>query len=120
MTKRNRVRFLIVDDQGEVLSTLQRMLVLEGFRCAIAGSLDQLAECLGSLQFDFAIVDHDMPGFDVGVAVSLIRERMPDATLIGHSGRCRREDFMAVGVSKFLQKPWTLSQLYALFPHLQG
>ena len=113
---RGDVRVVLVDDQQVVRETIQMTLVAAGFCCAVAGTVHELVQQLEAVRFDLAIIDHDMPGLDASDAVALVREHCPEATVVGHSGRSRRQEFLAMGANGFLQKPWILSELLPFLP----
>jgi CheY-like chemotaxis protein len=60
------------------------------------------------------VLDYHMRGADVASLMARIRSQRPDVTIVGHSSMERREHFAALGVDRFLLKPWTPDQLWEL------
>ncbi len=105
-------RVLVVDDQAIVRRAMFSMLENTGAGCYAA---ENSAEALRLLENDegieFVIHDHDMPPASTAESIERIKAIRPDVVIVGTSGSDRRDDFAALGVEHFLQKPWRCDDL---------
>ncbi len=107
---------LIVDDEPLVGRSLALLVSASGWRGFYAQTSEEVMECLrreGELVVG-VVVDYDMPGVDLATLVGSMLEFAPGLRLIGSSGRDRGAEFAALGITRFLPKPWTPAQLGVL------
>jgi CheY-like chemotaxis protein len=104
-------RVLVVDDSRVARETSTRMLERAG--CVVYGAADQtLAVRLMRADHGIGVVllDYEMPDDANAVAAELAAVR-PHVRIVGISGRDHRADFEKMGVSRYIQKPWTIEDL---------
>ena len=91
-------------------------------RIEAAGGACHTAECyeqaLSTLDRErrvrLVVTDHGVSGDDTARFVELLRACRPGVVVVGSSGRDCREEFAALGVDRFLKKPWLLRDLTKL------
>lgn len=99
-------RVLIVDDEKQVLDTLNYALVSYGLAVTVC---ENATEALLRSMFDdfqFIVIDYDMPGMNGIELTKRLRERHPLAVIIGMSGTDRGMEFLHAGANDFLEKPF--------------
>lgn len=107
---------LVVDDNEPYRRIVALRLQGAGCVCYLADTHgDALRLLREHPDIKVAVIDYHMKeNEDVAVLVEGIRGARPDVTLVGHSTMCRCEAFAALGVERFLLKPWTPEELYRL------
>lgn len=106
---------LVVDDNADYRRIVGLRMDSVGCQCHLAGThADALRLLLRHPEIKVAVLDYHMQGEKIAVLVRRIREFRPDLTIVGHSSMERREHFAALGVDRFLLKPWTPEELMAL------
>lgn len=102
---------LVVDDEKEVATALQRMLVLEEYQVLIAGSAAEGFELLANNQVSVIISDQRMPVMTGTEFLSRVKELYPDTVriiLTAHADLNSVTDAINRGaIYKFLNKPWS-------------
>lgn len=115
-------RLLIVDNDILLRTAVTSMLESAGAGCYAVEKTD---EALRLLKHDekllYVLLDFEIPGIDLRSMIGQIRALRPDVTLIGHSGSGRRAEFAAMGVDRYLDKPWQIKDLIGLLtPGVNG
>lgn len=106
---------LVVDDNADYRRIVGLRMDSVGCQCHLAGThAEALRLLLQHPDIKVAVVDYHMQGEKIALLVRRIRELRPDMTIVGHSSMERAEHFAALGVDRFLRKPWTPEQLMAL------
>ena len=106
---------LIVDDDEAYRRIVALRMESIGCRCHLSGTHAEALRLLSRHpEIEVAVLDYHMRGADVASLVVRIRSERPDVTLVGHSSMERREKFAALGVDRFLLKPWSPSDLLAV------
>jgi two-component system, probable response regulator PhcQ len=112
-TMRNQI--LIVDDEPNVLSALQRVFLDEPYDVRTAESGEEGLELFVSEHFKVVISDERMPGMDGAEFLSIVKERHPEVARILLTGYASLEATMkAVNdgeIYRFFTKPWDEYQL---------
>ena len=106
-------RILVADDQEANLETMIAALEIYGaVPTTVANGLEALEACR-SQSFDLAFIDGNMPVMDGFEAAESIHAEQPDLTLILFSATAEVDSnaFARAGFSRFLGKPFDLSQL---------
>jgi CheY-like chemotaxis protein len=106
---------LVVDDNADYRRIVGLRMERAGFACHFSGThAEALRLVARHPEIEVAVVDYHMREATVASLVRRIREIRPDVTIVGHSSMERREHFAALGVDRFLLKPWTPEQLMEL------
>ncbi len=105
-------RVLVLDD--EVLNRTFSISLLESVG-ASGHAVESPNEGIRLLEHDeglkFVVMDYNIPNTKPAETVKRIRQARPDAVIVGTSGAYHRDDFAALGVKHFLQKPWRIDDL---------
>ncbi|MDP5035712.1 EAL domain-containing protein [Alishewanella sp. SMS8] len=108
-------KILLVDDEINILKSLERLLRRAGFNVFTAESAEQALQLLALTPCKVVISDYRMPEMNGGTLLKQIHKRYPNTVCMILSGYA---DFNAVidllnagVVFRFLQKPWDDSQL---------
>jgi DNA-binding NtrC family response regulator len=107
---------LIVDDEPEVLESLQRVLRNEPYRVLTTTSpLQALAIIGGPTPIDLLVSDIDMPQMSGLQLVARVRQDHPDVVRVLLTGDARLESAVVAinqgEVHRYLTKPWDTAQL---------
>ena len=105
-----RHNILVVDDEENVLNSLQRMLDLEGYRVLTASSVAEGFDLLATRSIDVVISDLRMPVMDGNEFLERVKLIYPDVVrmiLTGYPDLHAVTDAINRGtIFKFLVKPW--------------
>ncbi|WP_157201279.1 EAL domain-containing protein [Massilia sp. Root418] len=108
---------LLVDDEPNILSSLQRLLRRDGYRILTAGSGAEGLELLSLHRVQVILSDQRMPGMSGSEFLGRAGELYPDTVRIMLSGytdlRCVTESVNRGAIYKFLTKPWEDDDLRA-------
>jgi len=108
-------RVLVVDDDSDYRRIVGLRMESVGCKCHMSGTHEEALRLLSRHpEIEVAVLDYHMRGTDIALLVRRIRDLRPDVILVGHSSMERREKFAALGVDRFLLKPWSPSELFAL------
>lgn len=109
-------RVLVIDD--ELLDRGFSVSLLESVGAGCY-AVESPAEALRLLATDdglrFVLLDYHIPETTPRTTVEQIRGVRPDAVIVGTSGAFRQDDFAAIGVERFLLKPWRIDDLINAF-----
>lgn len=104
-------RILLIDDEANVLSALQRALFDEPYEILTAESGEEGLKQLQSHRVKVVISDERMPGMDGLAFLSAVREKYPETVRIMLTGQASLESAMkAVNGSEIYRlftKPWS-------------
>lgn len=105
-------RVLVMDDIREVRSLCAQLLEQVGCVCYKAES-EELAFKLfrADEQIGVVILDYEMSLPDLGAFVRELEEIRPHVKIVGTSAEDHRRAFKAIGVSRYLDKGWQLTDL---------
>ena len=107
-------RVLLVDDEKNILSALQRTLRREGYELCTADSAEAALALLARESVDLIVSDQKMPGTH-GIAFFAELERAgrttPRVLLTGWPEEIPKRDIEAAGVTAILPKPWDDAEL---------
>lgn len=108
---------LFIEDEEELRGLIGDSLVDVGHDVAIAAEGREAIRLLASGVYDVVISDVSMPGEISGVDLAeLVEERYPRTRVILVSGHARAQLPPIPATTRFLPKPYRLSQLLALLP----
>jgi PAS domain S-box-containing protein len=107
---------LVVDDEEVVLRMAQAALAAYGYRTLLAIDGRSALEALTASDKEIRgiVLDLTMPGMPIGEVLANLRARLPAAPIVITSGYCEPEtleQLRDLGISAFLQKPYTAEQL---------
>ena len=112
-------RILIVDDQGEIRTAVQRALERDGHEVMVAVNGLDGARAVRGVAVDLALIDIHMPemdGFELLINFKTAAPSMPVIVMSG-SEQSRRLDLLKdaslLGATGILAKPFTLEELRA-------
>lgn len=102
-------RILVVDDEEEILLSLEDLLAEEGYKVATAGSGREALSVLESAAFNLVITDLRMPPPDGLELLRTIKDRWADTEVILLTAFATREtarEAMKQGVREYVEKPY--------------
>lgn len=101
---------LIVDDEPNVIRSLERSLLDESFELTSAASGEEALQLAGTRRFKVIISDERMPGMEGAELLSNIKQHYPETVRIMLTGYASIESTMkAVNsgeIYRFFTKPW--------------
>ncbi len=106
--KNNRVKVLVVDDEGEMRNLMSRILSRQGYYCATASNGLIALDMLNHDQFDLILLDLFMPMKSGKEVLAEIKTRDLDCAVIVVTGVADVQtavDAMNLGASDYLLKP---------------
>lgn len=110
----NVVRVLLVDDEEELVATIQERLEMRGIQAEAVTTGHDALERIQESPFDVVVVDLKMPGLDGLDIADVIRSRQPKTRVLlitGHgSGHGELEDLASRGYP-ILLKPFRIDRL---------
>lgn len=111
-----RLHLLVVDDQEEMRSALNRTLRLEGFEISQAATGGRALELLNGAFFDLVLLDVHMPDMDGFSVLAKMRDKPESVTLpvIMITGAGDADSVLrgkTLGVSDYLVKPYRVAEL---------
>jgi len=111
------LRVLLVDDEEELVATLEERLGLRGIHAETAITVEQALERVKQSAYDVVVVDLKMPGLDGTEIVDRIRKQHPRTGVLmitGHgSGHGQLEQTVHQG-HRILLKPFAFDKLVQL------
>jgi len=108
------MKILVVDDEGIVLDSCQRVLEADGFDAYLVPSADKALESMEHEDFALLLIDVKMPGHDGMYLMREVKERWPDIPIIVMSGYDTTEtieEAVEMGAATFIAKPFTPDEL---------
>ncbi len=109
------MRVLLIEDERDLASALQRALVEDGFACDVAFEGRDGLHRLESIDYDVAILDLMLPGLDGRRILARLRTQKTTPVLV-LTARDTVEDKVALldlGADDYLTKPFELNELLA-------
>ena len=107
---------LCVDDEQQVLSSLERMLRLKSYEVLTADSGAKGLEILEHEHVDVVIADQRMPEMTGSEFLRIVREQYPNTVRIMLSGYSDFESLTKAinegEIFRFVSKPWDMEELY--------
>jgi DNA-binding NtrC family response regulator len=108
------MKILVVDDEGIVLESCNRVLESEGFEVISVKSADEALASIAHNQPSLLLIDVKMPVHDGIYLMKELKARGNDVPIIvmsGYSTRETIEEADLMGASRFLSKPFTPDEL---------
>jgi DNA-binding NtrC family response regulator len=109
-----KANVLIVDDEKNILSTLQRALKIEDYEADVAGSAAIALEKTGTKAYDAILLDVMMPEMDGITMLRRMRDQGNDVPVIVMSGHATIEtavEATRLGAHDFIEKPIATERL---------
>lgn len=109
----SRDRALVIDADPNIRSLFVRQLERAGCVCYKAETEDLALRLFHSdPEIRVVVVDYDMPAVSLGELVAELRGTRGDVKIVGHSATpLHKLYFAALGVKRFLTKPWGVTDL---------
>lgn len=108
---------LCVDDEPNILSSLQRALRRPRLRVLTAPGGAEALQMLDGNEVDLVISDMRMPGMDGAQLLEEVRQRWPATTRMLLTGHADMASTVAAvnrgGISRYVAKPWDAAELLA-------
>ena len=114
---------LLVDDDMLLRLVVMTSIGLTFKDCKVlsANSGKEAIDILNSEQVDFVLTDlfmQEMDGFQLIEYINTNHPEIPVAAMSGDGGAATRERLYALGISKFLEKPFNLKELHTTISEL--
>ena len=109
-------KILIVDDEPDLVRSLQTRLELENFECLVAYDGNSALEAVGNGKPDLIILDLMLPGVDGYKVCRLLKfqEELMHIPIIMLTARDRTEDRLLgeqMGADYYMTKPFSMDKL---------
>lgn len=117
-------RILVADDDPEICTLIKKILTKGPFRVVACNDAESaLVHIQRDAAYDMLISDFMLPGISGIELIAQVRQngataRMPIVMISGHSNYGMDARAKAAGADAFLNKPFTLSQLYSTVQQL--
>ena len=112
----NRYRVLCVDDEIQILHSLERMLRLREFDVFTASGGHEGLKILSKEHIDVVISDHRMPEMNGSEFLKIVREKYPHTIRIMLTGYNDYESLLKAvregEIFRFISKPWSMDELF--------
>ena len=109
-----KARILAVDDEGIVLDSFRRILVLEGYNVDTVENGPEALNLVQRNDYDFVFTDLKMPIMDGVEVVKAVKHLRPDLDVVVITGYATIEtavDTMKSGATEYVQKPFSAEEL---------
>jgi DNA-binding NtrC family response regulator len=105
---------LIIDDEGLVTKSLQKLLHKQGYTAVVAGGGRAAVDTYKKSEFDLIVCDVCMPGMDGVVTIEKIRsirdamkrKHIPEILITGYADERKYGNALKLKVSDYLFKPF--------------
>ena len=114
MSKENKIKLLMVDDEVKFLESISKRLVLKNFDVTTAVTGKEAIESAETGFFDVAVVDFQMPGMDGTQVLKVLKEKhkyLEIIMLTGHATVDSAVESTKLGAFKYLEKPYDFEKL---------
>lgn len=108
-------RVLLLDHEPLLRRMFISMMESAGAGCYAAQTPAEMMRLLEKDQgIQFVVIDYDVPAGSPETVVRQLKAARPDVVVAGTSTAYHRDEFTAIGVDRFLQKPWRAEDLINL------
>jgi len=114
MSRTNRIKLLLVDDEAKFLQSVSKRLELKEFDVTTASSGKEALEAAEDGLFDVALLDFQMPGMDGAQVLKILKEKhkyLETIMLTGHATIDSAVECTKLGAFKYLEKPYDFEKL---------
>lgn len=111
---------LVVDDEAVVNESCRRILGREGYAVSTTQSGREGLDRASRQRFDLVVTDLKMPDLDGMELVRTLRDKRPEVAIVvitGYGSVASAVEAIRLGVSDYLEKPFTPSELSAAVSH---
>ncbi len=115
ISKNDREKLLVVDDQATTLEILQRNLTSRGYQVFTAPGVAEAIEILNSTNIDLVITDLKMPKVSGMDLINHVRDNFNDTEIImitGYASVDGAVEAIKSGAEDYLSKPFTDEELF--------
>jgi DNA-binding NtrC family response regulator len=116
----SRGHLLVVDDETSILTTLQKVLSLEGYSVDVAGGVGPAGDKLARCNYDMALFDVALPDGDGIELLEQVRGagvELPVIMMSGHATVDAAVKATKLGAVDFLEKPLSTDRLLLMVDH---
>ncbi|KEA62701.1 Chemotaxis regulator - transmits chemoreceptor signals to flagelllar motor components CheY [Marinobacterium lacunae] len=118
-------RVLIVDDEPNILLSLEFLMQQAGFDVDTAQTGESALEAIALSPPDLILLDISLPGISGFDVLERLREQdytrtLPVVMLTAHGREVEKEKGMALGASDYVTKPFSTQELVARIKALLG
>lgn len=110
----SKASILVVDDEPNVLATVQAILQQEGYQVAAAQGGSEAISAIQSGHYDLVLTDLKMPGIDGLGVLAAVRKYSPDTVTVMMTGYASLDsalEAVQLGAYEYLLKPTEVPQL---------
>ena len=114
-------KILIAEDSSVILNLTRKILAQQHYEISSAKDGDELLAKIGNENFDLLLLDINIPKKDGMECAKEIRAlsdpakaKMPIFAITGNAKNYSVDDFEAVGINEYLQKPVNFDELVEL------
>src|SRR3989338_8737013 len=114
MTKNEKFRVLVVDDEDSIREFLEIMLKREGYAVEVAASAQAAIEKLNQQPVDIVVTDIAMPemnGIELLGRIKQLRVDMAVIVMTAHGSTNSAVEAMKLGASDYLTKPFQIEEM---------
>jgi CheY-like chemotaxis protein len=111
-----KARILAVDDEGIVLDSFRKILVMDGYSVSTVETGKEALGLIDKHEYDFVFTDLKMPEFDGLEVTKAVKHMRPDIDVIMITGYATIQsavDAMKYGALDYVEKPFTEDELTA-------
>jgi len=116
-------RLLIIDDEPSIVDGITALLEQDGFAIDSISNGEEVAQALDRFHPEVVLLDYSLPGMDGSEVYARIREISPALPIIfatGHGDRRIVQERLNDSRTRFLQKPFEVSQLLEMITALDA
>jgi len=120
-------KILIAEDSSVILNLTKKILVQQNFEIVTVKNGQAVLDKLESESFDLILMDINMPILDGMETTRKIRDmkdsnisNLPIFAITGNAGNYSIDEFKAVGINEYLQKPLDFDRLVTLVNKYTG
>lgn len=113
-------QILVVDDEPEIVSILEELLMKRGYLVSTADRGDRALQLIAKNNYSLILADLKMPGLDGFKLVRWMREQAPETAIIVMSGYGLQAtgELERMGVMNYIVKPIDFDHLLSLMKEL--
>ncbi len=111
-------KVLIAEDSSVIQNLTKKILQFQNFDISSVKNGEQVLQALEKENFDIILLDINMPVMDgmecarqVRALPDATKSRIPIVAITGNAKNYSMEDFQAVGINEYLQKPLNFDNL---------